>query len=56
MDKVRYERWIRCEPISITKAKITRLGKKVLVTLDVGKQLIKEMDGIRENIGVHRGA
>jgi len=40
----------------MSKAKITRHGKKVRITLDVAEELVKEIDRIRECIGVDRGA
>jgi len=42
--------------IDISKAKIVRHGKKVRITLDVAEDLVKEIDGIRDTIGVDRGA
>ena len=42
--------------IHISKAKIVRHGKKVRITLDVAEDLVKEIDGIRNTIGVDRGA
>ena len=42
--------------IDMSKAKIVRHGKKVRITLDVAEELVKEIDRIRENIGVDRGA
>jgi hypothetical protein len=42
--------------IDISEAKIIRHGKKVRITLDVAEELIKEIDRIRESIGVDRGA
>lgn len=42
--------------IDISKAKIVRHGKKVRITLDVAEDLVKEIDGIRNTIGVDRGA
>ena len=42
--------------IDLSKAKIIRHGKKVRITLDVAEELIKEIDYIRERIGVDRGA
>jgi len=38
------------------EVKITRHGKKVRITLDVAEELVKEIDRIRESIGVDRGA
>jgi hypothetical protein len=42
--------------IDMSKAKIIRHGKKVRITLDVAEELVKEIDRIRENIGVDRSA
>jgi len=42
--------------IDMSKAKIIRHGKKVRITLDVAEELIKDIDCIRKNIGVDRGA
>lgn len=42
--------------IDMSKAKIIRHGKKVRITLDVAEELIKEIDLIRNGIGVDRGA
>lgn len=42
--------------IDMSKAKITRHGKKVRITLDVAEGLVKEIDRIRQSIGVDRGA
>jgi len=42
--------------IDISKAKIVRHGRKVRITLDVAEELVKEIDGIRDTIGVERGA
>ena len=42
--------------IDMAKAKIIRHGKKVRITLDVAEELVKEIDRIRESIGVDRGA
>ena len=38
------------------KAKIIRHGKKVRIILDVAEELVKDIDHIREGIGVDRGA
>jgi len=40
----------------MSKANIVRHGKKVRITLDVAEELVKEIDGIGEVIGVERGA
>jgi hypothetical protein len=42
--------------IDMEKAKVTRHGKKVRLTLDVAESLVNEVDEIRQNIGVDRGA
>ena len=44
--------------IDMSKARIIRHGKKVQVrlTLDVGEELVAEIDRIRESIGVDREA
>jgi len=42
--------------VDMSKAKITRHGKKVRITLDVAEELVKEIDLIRDSIGVDRGA
>ena len=42
--------------IDMSKSKIIRHGKKVRITLDVAEELIKEIDRLRERIGVDRGA
>lgn len=42
--------------IDISKAKVVRHGKKIRITLDVAEELVREIDRIRESIGVDRGA
>jgi hypothetical protein len=42
--------------IDLSKTEITKPGKKVRITLDVSQSLVKEIDKIREAIGVDRGA
>ncbi|MEK6726649.1 MAG: CopG family transcriptional regulator [Deltaproteobacteria bacterium] len=42
--------------IDMSKAKVIRHGKKVRLTLDVAESLVNEIDEIREEIGVDRGA
>ncbi|MHB1645861.1 MAG: CopG family transcriptional regulator [Candidatus Acididesulfobacter diazotrophicus] len=42
--------------IDISKAVISRGGKKVRLTIDVSESLVKEIDDIRMKIGVDRGA
>ena len=44
------------ELIDVSNAKIVRHGKKVRITLDVAEELVREIDGLRETIGVDRGA
>ncbi|HVN95171.1 MAG TPA: hypothetical protein VMT62_01965 [Syntrophorhabdaceae bacterium] len=40
----------------MAKAKITRPGKKIRITLDVPEALVRDIDVVRERIGVDRGA
>ena len=42
--------------IDMSRAKITRHGKKVRITLDVAEVLVNDIDAIREEMGVDRGA
>ncbi len=42
--------------IDMEKAKVIRHGKKVRLTIDVAESLVKELDDIRQKIGVDRGA
>jgi len=42
--------------IDMSRAKVIRHGKKVRLTLDVAESLVNEIDEIREEIGVDRGA
>ena len=42
--------------IDITKAKISRHGKKVRITLDIAEELVHDIDQIRHSIGVDRAA
>lgn len=42
--------------IDVSKAKITRPGRKVRLTLDVSEALVKDLDDIRNKIGVDRSA
>ncbi len=44
------------ELVDMDRAKITRPGKKMRLTIDVGESLVKEIDDIRGQIGVDRGA
>ena len=40
----------------LSKAKITRPGRKVRITLDVPEALVRDIDALRERMGVDRGA
>ena len=40
--------------LDMSRAGISRPGKKVRITLDVAEELIREIDRIREGIGVDR--
>jgi hypothetical protein len=42
--------------IDMTKAKIVRRGRKVRITLDIAEELVREIDQIRQSIGVDRAA
>jgi hypothetical protein len=42
--------------IDISKTIINKPAKKVRITLDISQSLVKEIDAIRESIGVDRGA
>jgi len=42
--------------IDLSKAKVTRSSKKIRITLDVAESLVRDIDAIRERIGVDRGA
>ena len=42
--------------IDMSRAKVIHHGKKVRITLDVAESLVKDIDDIRERIGVDRGA
>ena len=42
--------------IDTSKAVISKPGKKVRITLDISQALVREIDQIREFIGVDRGA
>jgi len=42
--------------VDLGKAKITRPGRKVRITLDVPEALVRDIDDVRELIGVDRGA
>ena len=40
----------------LSKARITHPGRKVRITLDVPESLVRDIDEVRERIGVDRGA
>jgi metal-responsive CopG/Arc/MetJ family transcriptional regulator len=40
----------------VAQAAVNHPGKKVRVTLDISESLVKEIDEIRKQIGVDRGA
>ncbi len=42
--------------VDLSKARITRPGKKVRITLDIPETLVRDIDDVRERIGVDRGA
>jgi len=42
--------------IDMSKAKIIRHGKKVRITLDIAEELVRDIDRIRDSIGVDRAA
>jgi hypothetical protein len=42
--------------LDMNKVSISRPGKKVRITLDMAEDLVKQIDRIRENIGVDRAA
>ena len=42
--------------IDMSKARPTRPGRKVRITLDVAEELVNEIDRLRAAIGVERGA
>ena len=42
--------------IDMSEAKIIRHGKKVRITLDIAEELVRDIDRIRDSIGVDRAA
>ncbi len=42
--------------IDVSRAKIIRHGKKVRITLDIAEELVRDIDRIRDSIGVDRSA
>ena len=41
---------------NMSNAQVTYHGKKVRITLDIAESLVRDIDRIRERIGVDRGA
>jgi hypothetical protein len=42
--------------VDLSRAKVTQYNKKVRITLDIAESLVRDIDRIRERIGVDRGA
>jgi len=42
--------------IDLSKSGITRSNRKIRITLDIAESLVRDIDTIREKIGVDRGA
>ena len=42
--------------VDISKARITRPGRKVRITLDIPEALVRDIDEVRQRIGVDRAA
>ncbi|MBU4462819.1 MAG: CopG family transcriptional regulator [Proteobacteria bacterium] len=42
--------------IDLSKDRITRSNRKMRITLDIAESLVRDIDTIREKIGVDRGA
>jgi hypothetical protein len=42
--------------IDLSKTRITRSNRKIRITLDIAESLVRDIDAIREKIGVDRGA
>jgi len=42
--------------VDMSKVKVTRPGKKIRLTLDVSEVLVRDLDEIRNRIGVDRSA
>jgi hypothetical protein len=42
--------------IDISKARVSHPGRKVRITLDIAESLVRDIDAIRDRIGVDRGA
>ncbi len=44
------------ELVDMKKAKVSKPGRKVRITIDMAEDLVNEIDRIKEKIGVDRGA
>ena len=42
--------------LDLSKVKITRPGRKVWIILDIPETLVRDIDAVRERMGVDRGA
>jgi hypothetical protein len=42
--------------VDLSKARMSRPGRKVRITLDIPETLVRDIDDVRERIGVDRGA
>jgi hypothetical protein len=42
--------------LDLSKVKITHPGRKVRITLDIPETLVRDIDAVRERMGVDRGA
>jgi hypothetical protein len=42
--------------VDLSKTRISRPGRKVRITLDIPEGLVRDIDEVRERIGVDRGA
>lgn len=42
--------------IDTSKARVSHPGRKIRITLDIAESLVRDIDAIRDRIGVDRGA
>jgi hypothetical protein len=42
--------------VDLSKAKMAQPGRKVRITLDIPEALVRDIDAVRQRIGVDRGA
>ncbi|OPX98514.1 MAG: hypothetical protein A4E60_03036 [Syntrophorhabdus sp. PtaB.Bin047] len=42
--------------IDLSRARVSHPGRKVRITLDIAESLVRDIDAIRDRIGVDRGA